>query len=443
LVAVVLVLLALWPAAPAHAAPKPVPGVVADLPLTEGDYVRLRESGVKVVRLFMFTTDYNDAGFREVVGRLDALGIKALFVVVGDPAHPPVTSAAAAAFARFVRDRAAEFRGKVEGWEVWNEQDAPAWWAGAPAVDGTVRDTAAYTALLQATFRAVRSVDRTTPVVMGGVTGNDFRFVADVYRHGGRGSFDAVAVHTDTGCALGPPSGFLRDLDGRINQFSFLAYREVRRTMVANGDRRKPIWMTELGWSTTGQLCDTGRFAGQKPGGVSEGDQAAYTAEAFHCTRLAKYVTRAIVFRLRDEGGADSSGARYGLLHADGSAKPAWDALTSYARGGDRLTGPCGDFTPPRITIRLPRARARFPKDLAISVRARDRSGVPRITLLADGRKIRNFTDRSNPVAARGFIRWQGAKRLSPGRHVITVLALDRYRNTARRSVVVVKVRRR
>jgi hypothetical protein len=391
----------------------------------------------------MFTGDYNDSGFREVVGRLDALGIKVLFVVVGDPAHPPVTAEAVAAYARFVRDRAAEFRGKVEGWEIWNEQDAPAWWAGAPAVDGTARDTAAYTALLKATFSAVRSVDRTTPVVLGGLTGNDFRFVADVYRHGGRGSFDAVGVHTDTGCALGAPSGFLRDLDGRINQFSFLAYREVRRTMVANGDGRKPIWMTELGWSTTGAVCDTGRFAGQKAGGVSEADQAAYTAEAFHCTRLAKYVTRAVVFRLRDEGGADTPAARYGLLRADGSPKPAWGTLTSYVRAGDQRKGPCGDFTPPRITIRLPRARARFPKDLAISVRASDRSGVGRITLLADGRKIRNFTDPTNPLTARGFIRWQGAKRLRVGRHVITVVALDRYRNTARRSVAVVKTRRR
>src|SRR3954454_2724488 len=130
-------------------------------------------------------------------------------------------------------------------------------------------------------------------------------------------------------------------------------------------------------------------------------------------------------------------------MRADGSEKTAWGALKSSVRSGDRLKGPCGDFTPPRITIRLPRSRSRFPKDRPISVRASDRSGVPRITLLADGRKIRNFTDRGNPITARGFIDWQGAKKLSVGRHVITVLALDRYRNTSRRSVAVVKVHRR
>ena len=58
-----------------------------------------------------------------------------------------------------------------------------------------------------------------------------------------------------------------------------------------------------------------------------------------------------------------------------------------------------------------------------------------------DGRKIRNFTNPAAPRTLRGFIDWQGAKRLSPGRHIITVLALDRYRNTARRAVTVVKVK--
>ena len=434
------VVLALALAPQAAAARGPRSGINATLHMTSEDYARLHASGTHTVRLFMFASDYNDAAYRDVAGRLRALDITPLFVVVGDPAHPPTDPAAVDAYARFVGARAAEFRGEVAGWEIWNEEDAQAWWAGAPPIDGTARDAAAYTTLLQATARAVRAADPHTPVILGGLTGNDYRFLADVYRHGGRGSFDAVAVHTDTACNLGAPSGYLRDLDGHINQFSFLAYREVRRVMVANGDARRTIWMTELGWSTSGSLCDSGRFAGQKAGGVSEADQAAYTAQAFHCLRLTKYVTHALVFRLRD-GDGDRPDDRFGLLRADGSPKPAWDVYDQYLHGGDRLRGACGDFTAPRITIRLPRRHQRFPKDLPISVSATDVSGVPRITLLIDGRKIRNFTDARAPRQARGFIDWQGAKRLRAGRHVITVLALDRYRNTARRAVAVVKVK--
>src|SRR3954468_24490228 len=274
----VAITLALALAGPAHAARKPrgpKSGVNASFPLPSADYSRLHASGTQTVRLFMFVPDYNDASFRDAVGRLRALGIKPLFVVVGDPAHPPLDAGAVDAFARFVGARAAEFRGEVAGWEIWNEEDAQEWWAPAPSIDGTARDGAAYTNLLRATARAVRAADSHAPVILGGLTGNDFRFVADVYRHGGRGTFDAVAVHTDTACNLSAPSGYLRDLDGHINQFSFLAYREVRRVMVANDDARRTIWMTELGWSTSGSLCDSGRFAGQKAGGVSEADQAA------------------------------------------------------------------------------------------------------------------------------------------------------------------------
>src|SRR3954454_20302897 len=82
--AAALALALLVPAGVARAAAGPQPGVVASLPLTGGDYARVRDSGVKVVRLFMFTGDYNDAGFRVVVDRLAGLGVKPLFVVVGD-----------------------------------------------------------------------------------------------------------------------------------------------------------------------------------------------------------------------------------------------------------------------------------------------------------------------------------------------------------------------
>ena len=439
--AVLAVLLALLAAAPAHAARRgPQAGVVLDS-LDGGDLARVRAAHVKLVRMFIFQNDYRPGIVPQVIDRLAAAGARPLFVVIGDTQHPPVTPEAVDAYARFVGSLAAEGRGRVAGWEIWNEEDAPPWWAGAPPVDGVAKDAAAYTALLRAAAREVRRGDPRAPVILGGLTGNDFRFLADVYRHGGRGSFDAVAVHTDTACNLGGPAGYLRDLDGRINQFSFLAYREVRRTMVANRDAGKRIWMTELGWSTTTAACASGRFAGQKAGGVSEADQAKYTTEAFHCLRLAKYVTHAFVFKLRDEA-PETMEARYGLVRANGSLKPAWDRFTRYVRRGDRVAGrSCGDFRPPRITIRLPRRGKRFPKDLRISVRASDSSGVPRITLLIDGRKIRNFTNPRAPRTKRGFIDWQGAKRLSPGRHVITVLALDRYRNTARRAVGVIKVK--
>ena len=89
-------------------------------------------------------------------------------------------------------------------------------------------------------------------------------------------------MHTDTACLVDPPSSFYRE-DGKVARFTFLGFRTVRDVMVANGDGDKPIWMTELGWTTTTSTCSRGMWAGQKPSGVPEAAQAANLREAYHC----------------------------------------------------------------------------------------------------------------------------------------------------------------
>ena len=112
-------------------------------------------------------------------------------------------------------------------------------------------------------------------MVLGGLTGNDYNFLQGVYEAGGKGFFDAVGVHTDTACDVNSPYAFLRDTDERLDQDSFLGYREVHATELANGDE-KPIWMTETSWRTTSAECSEGLFSGLKPEGVNEAQQATY-----------------------------------------------------------------------------------------------------------------------------------------------------------------------
>ncbi len=80
---------------------------------------------------------------------------------------------------------------------------------------------------------------------------------------------------------------------------SFLAYREVHAVMLANGDD-KPIWMTELSWRTTSAVCSEGAWAGQKPEGVSEQQQATFLRQAYHCLAQDPYVQVALWFPLAD-----------------------------------------------------------------------------------------------------------------------------------------------
>ena len=124
-------------------------------------------------------------------------------------------------------------------------------------------------------------------------------------RTGGKGYFDAVGVHTDTACDVNSPFTFLRDNDGQLDQDSFIGYREVHATELANGDN-KPIWMTEMSWRTTSAVCAEGAFAGQKPQGVSERQQAQYLAQAYHCLATAPYVKLGLWYPIDDEGAVDS-----------------------------------------------------------------------------------------------------------------------------------------
>lgn len=324
----VLLALPLAAAAPATAATGPRPGMVVDLPVSDAQIAALKASGAKTARMFAFETNA-PRDFDDTVARLRRAGIRPELVLVGDPAHPPVTRAGIAAFVRFAQGMARRFRHAV-GFEIWNEEDAPGWWAGMPPVDGTRKDAGPYVRLLKRVYPALKRIDRHVPVVVGGTTGNDFRFVASIYRHGGRGSFDAVATHTDTACSIVGPGSTYRERDGHLGQFTFPSYRDVHRVMLRHHDR-KPIWMTELGWSTTTAPCDAGRWAGRKPGGVSEARQAAFVRRALARLRRTRYVTQAILFRLSDVPGGTPHDD-FGVLRVDGSRKPAFQAFRAYAR---------------------------------------------------------------------------------------------------------------
>ena len=361
-------------------------------------------------------------------------GTKVILDVVGTPSwetgsgneHTPPANPQD--YAAFVGALARRFGSRVSAYEIWNEEDAPAWWTGAP-------DPAAYTQLLQAAYPAIKAAEPKATVVLGGLTGNDYQFLEGVYAAGGKGAFDAVGVHTDTACDVLSPYEFLRGPENRMVDDSFLAYREVHDVMLANGDD-KPIWMTELSWRTTNAVCSEGAWAGQKPEGVSEEQQATYLRQAYHCLAQDPYVQVALWFPLQDEGGVLS-----GLVHANGSRKPSYAAMRAYAHEGDTLREECGTFTGPKISVASPSNRVRYSGPLPIRVSASSKIGVFRIRLEWDGKLIRNYDGPSFPDYLYGALDWQGAKHIPYGRITLTFLAYDRERNVSSVSVVVYHAR--
>lgn len=381
--------------------------------------------------------------YRRTMEREQATGVKTMLTVVrspswasgsADPYSPPANPMD---FASFMARLAREFAGQVEVFEIWNEQDDVIFWKGAV-------DAARYIELLKAAYPAIKEVAPGVRVAFGPTTGNNYAYLEQAYAAGVKGSFDAVSVHTDTACSITSPNQFYKE-NNRIAQFAFLGYREVRASMLANGDD-KPIYMSELGWSTTTTTCGRGAWAGQKAAGVSESQQAAFLQQAYHCLAEDPYVEIALWFEAKDRAAEDTELTRYGLRRPDGRDKPSYAAFKEFARTGDQLTGACGDFSPPALKITSPGPNRRLYDRMVVRAETPDKD-VARMSFLVDGQVVENFTPNLRAgEKVRDYVKqplyrnWQGIRRLPFGQHTLTVVAKDVSGNESEQSVQFTRV---
>jgi exo-beta-1,3-glucanase (GH17 family) len=138
------------------------------------------------------------------------------------------------------------------------------------------------------------------------------------------GAFDGVALHP---YSFYPPSA---GPDSAAQDFRFDRVAAIERELATHGAADKPVWITELGWST----CDL------RPDCTSDHDQAQRLADAFTLIRssYASFVRAVFVFHLEDFPGDASNNreGRYGLLNLDGSRKPAWSVVRAEAKLSSR-----------------------------------------------------------------------------------------------------------
>ncbi|HEY2657881.1 MAG TPA: cellulase family glycosylhydrolase [Solirubrobacteraceae bacterium] len=206
-------------------------------------------------------------------------------------------------------------------YELWNEP-----WDAA-----CNRDPATYARMVAAAANAARAVDPGVRFLIGADTsfhtlagrredwiGGMYAAVPDLGRY-----FDAVSVHPYGGDPdVYTPGSDTDNQPGRLEQ--------VHAEFAAHGDANKPLWVTEIGWST----CVGGS------GCVTEAEQARYLEEFLHdaVTIWRSYVRAVFVYDLRDIAPtpADDPEAWFGLLRPDLSRKPAWSVLHDFT---DRLRG--------------------------------------------------------------------------------------------------------
>jgi hypothetical protein len=226
--------------------------------------------------------------------------------VNGGPSRPPLSDAY---YGDFMHALVTRYHARVHYWEIGNEPDvSPNSWTGS---------LKAYVDLmLKPGYEAVKEVDPTAQVVMGGLA-LSVRMTA-IYAAGAGPYFDIANFHA----YYEAPSG-----DSTAMDF-------VRNAMHANGDDSKPVWMTEFGIATHAPAGGSG--PADPISQSSEDKQAALVKGVY-----AGLKVQAIFFyQLHDTAVYDARGqvikmVYWGLVNHDLTRRKAGYDAYRLAVGGD------------------------------------------------------------------------------------------------------------
>lgn len=257
----------------------------------------------------------------DLYGQLVAKGARPLWVLVGspcwasairegcDPAQPgkAVGVEHAEELASFLAAAAKRYPESL-GFEIGNEQNLAVYWRGG-------LDPAEYATLLGASADAIHAVAPRMPVIAGGLAPVERRslgqlpwrsYIRAIYSSGVDERIDAVGFHPYA--ALVPGQEHAEAVAQLV--------RDVRRLLRSLGDPEMPIWVTEVGLSTTG-------FAA-----VSLVEQARGLVKIYRRLRRLG-VPVIIIYRWIDQVlPEDQADSGFGVIGAGGAKlKPAYCAL--------------------------------------------------------------------------------------------------------------------
>ncbi|MEO8286655.1 MAG: S-layer homology domain-containing protein [Chloroflexota bacterium] len=231
----------------------------------------------------------------------------------------------------YVRSVVNRWKNNIHVWEIWNEPNHAGTWNCLNNCDRAAH----YAQLLQGAYVAVKSVDPTARVLIGGLyvhdTNNEgIAFLNNVVAaSGGQINFDGMSIHTympDRIPEAMDPQSVVQNYQYRLNM--------VNDWIDAHGGNPAEIWITEEGRST----CVV---SGSCPPNMtwSEDDQASMLARMYGISAATRRVVQYDYFQLEDK--FNNPANLYGgmsVVRDNLTTKPAYDAYRTISAQLDGAT---------------------------------------------------------------------------------------------------------
>jgi len=202
----------------------------------------------------------------------------------------------------------------LRAWQVWNEPHIRAYWPNG-------QDPEEYVEMLRTVGAAIKRADPGAEVVAAGLSETTIgvpvdEYLRGMYEAGARGTFDTVAIHPYASAA----------------DITYDIMARARRIMNSYADSDTPIWVTELGWATWGDVRNPFNIGARGQAELVKRVWATLVTERHNLKLrgLIYYNWRDIPPHAPDF--QDYFGLHVGLLESDGSAKPALESFRTAVR---------------------------------------------------------------------------------------------------------------
>ena len=207
---------------------------------------------------------------------------------------------------------AERYKDSIDYWEIWNEPNHSGFWKGTAAE---------YAEYLMEASKQIKAANPDAKIVLGGLSGTDTSFLNKIYKELDGAYYDVIAIHP------------YRVKDGNFNYSPEYTtsglntlrtdLRNLNRFLRKHKDKDKPVWITELGWTTYSE-------------GVNNRAQANFLMRAFLQALTVDQVKKVFWYEFKNNSNTDYLESRFGLVTQNDNPKKSYNAyefLNEHLRG--------------------------------------------------------------------------------------------------------------